>query len=595
MLRFLSTVLAVVVGLFLFVIVFFMLLIGVVASSTSKTKNKNAMPQQMVLELDAREAIADAPASVDMASFGRNLSVVGIVEALESAKKDPSVKGLLIRTESSLGIDPGQAEEIRDAVIDFKSSGKFVISHVQDLSDPGLGGYYLASAADQLWMSPGGFIFSQGVASSSTYFKGSLDKLDSSAQVLNYYEYKSAAFPFVNSAPTEAEHEENLRLITSVFDSFTGAIAKSRDMATEKFVGLLSKGPYTGEEAVKLGWIDKVGFESEAEDAAKKRAGSDGDPVDVADYLQKKGSPYKSGSVIAFIQGQGEIVDGEARPSLFGASDQFGGDTVADAFEDAIKDNNVKAIVFRVNSPGGSPTASDEVWNAVARAHAKGKPVVVDMAGVAASGGYWISMNADKIVAEPSTITGSIGVVGFKFVLKGLYDKLGITTSEMSVGGDKQFMFSDQHPFTPEEWLAYRKVFDVTYGSFVSKVAAGRKLPLDTVKEIAKGRVWSGTDAKDRGLVDSLGGLKVAIATAKDLAHISKDSPVQLKSFPPEKNFVEQVFTALGASTEVAHSLSIFAEVMRLEPAGDVIKALRAREAQEKTPVSARITPIEVH
>jgi len=399
----------------------------------------------------------------------------------------------------------------------------------------------------------------------------------------------------VNTGPTDAEREENMQLMTSVFVSFTGSIAKSRDMTRDQFVGRLSKGPYTGEEAVKMGWVDKVGFESEAEDAAKKRAGSDGDPVDIADYIQKKGSPYKSGAVIAFIQGQGEIVEGEARPSFLGATNQFGGDTVSEAFEDAVKDNDVKAIVFRVNSPGGSPTASDQVWNAVARARAKGKPVVVDMSGVAASGGYWISMNADKIIAEPSTITGSIGVVGLKFVLKGLYDKLGITTSEMSVGGDKQFMFSDQHPFTPEEWLAYRKVFDVTYGNFVSKVAAGRKLPVDTVKDIARGRVWSGTDAKDRGLVDQLGGLKVAIASAKDLAHISKDAPVRLKSFPPEKSFIEQLFTAFGASAEVAHSLSIFAEVMKLQPASEVIDALKAREAQGNSPVSAQMPPIEVH
>ncbi len=165
----------------------------------------------------------------------------------------------------------------------------------------------------------------------------------------------------------------------------------------------------------------------------------------------------------------------------------------------------------------------------------------------------------------------------------------------MSVGGDKQFMFSDQHPFTPEEWLAYRKVFDVTYNAFVTKVSEGRKIPLDTVKDIARGRVWSGTDAKDRGLVDTLGGLKVAIATAKDLAHIAKDAPVQLKSFPPEQNFVEQLFTALGASAEVAHSMSVFAEVMHMEPTTEIMNAIKAREAQGKDPVSARMAPLEVH
>ncbi len=313
--------------MFLFVVVFFMMLVGIVAGAAGA---KKPMPSQIVLELDARQAISDSPSSVDVSASlgGSNLTVVGIVEALEAAKKDPNVKGLFIRADSSLGVEPGQAEEIRAAVMDFKNSGKFVISHVQDLSDPGIGGYYLASAADQVWLSPGGFVFSQGVASSGTYFKGTLDKLDSSAQVLNYHEYKSAAFPFINTGPTDAEHEEDMALITSVFNSFTGAIAKSRDMTRDKFVAMLGKGPLTGEEAKKAGWIDKVGYEIDAEDAAKKRAGTTDDPVDIADYQRKKGSPYRSGAVIAFIQGQGEIVDGRTAPSLLSQTNQFGGDTL---------------------------------------------------------------------------------------------------------------------------------------------------------------------------------------------------------------------------------------------------------------------------
>jgi protease-4 len=593
MLRFLSTVLAVVIGLFVFVGFFLIIIVGGLAGSAKE----KSLPKAIVLELDAREPIGDAPNSISMpAGFGGSqLTVVGIVQALQQARKDPAVKGLYIRTGSSVGVEPGQAEEIRDAIAKFKESGKFVFAHVQDLSDPGLGGYYLASVADQIWMQPSGFIFSQGVATSSLYFKGTLDKVDSSAQVLNYYEYKDAMFPFIHDGPTPSENEENLRLITSIFDSFTTSIAKSRQMTKEQFTSLLAKGPYSGDEAVKSGWVDKLGYDSDTENAATQRAGDDSDVIDLADYARHKGNPYKQGAVIAFIQGEGMIVEGNGSPGLFDSTQELGGDSISKAILDAVDDDEVKAIIFRVDSPGGSATASDQVWNAVAKARAKGKPVIINMSGVAASGGYWVSMGADKIIAEPSTITGSIGVVGAKFVLKGLYDKLGVTSSEMEVGGGQAFMFSEQHPFTTEQWAALKEMFDATYGMFIQKVAEGRKLPVEKVQELAKGRVWSGTDAKERGLVDELGGLETSITAAKELAHIDASASIELRTFPGEHSFIEELFSAVGASAELAHSLSVFANVMRLAPAADIVDGLREREAARTSPVRAKIDPIVVH
>ena len=592
MLRFLSTVLAVFAGLVLFM-VFIILVIAGMIGSASRAK---PLPKSIVLELDARQPITDGQ-NVDtfLGSVRGGQSVVGIVEALEQARQDPAVKGLYIRANATLGLEPGQVEEIRDAVMDFKSAGKFVYGQVQDLSDPGLGGYFLLSAADQIWMQPSGVIYSQGVAASSVYFKGTLDKLDSSAEVLAYHEYKTAFNAFINAAPTDAEREEDMRQLQTVFDSFTGSIAKARAMTRDQFVALLGQGPFTAPEALKAHWIDKLGYSTDAEAAAKARAGDGADTVDVGDYVRLKGSPYKSGPVVAFIEAQGEIIDGLDQQSLFNDTDQFGSDSVTKAIIDATDDAAIKAIVFRINSPGGAAAAPDEVWNAIARARAKGKPVVVDMSGVAASAGYWIAADADQIVAEPSTITGSIGVIGTKFVLKGLLDKLGVSVAEMSVGGNESFMDSPLHPFTPEEWAALHKEFDFTYGIFIDRVAQGRKLPVATVQDLAKGRVWTGIDAKDRGLVDQLGGLKVAIAAAKKLAHIAPSSSIELRSFPGQKGFFEQIFSAFGASSEVAHSLGAIAQVLQLGPTAELLKALRAEDAAERAPLRAEVQPVKLH
>jgi protease-4 len=270
-------------------------------------------------------------------------------------------------------------------------------------------------------------------------------------------------------------------------------------------------------------------------------------------------------------------------------------DTIAEALLDAADDKDVKAILFRVNSPGGSPGASDQIWNAGERAQKLGKPVVIDMSGVAGSGGYWISMGADKIIAQPTTLTGSIGVVGGKFIFKGLYDKLGVTSGEIAVGGDKQFMFSDQRPFTAEEWAVLRKTFDAVYGDFTRKVADGRHLPLDQVLAVAKGRVWTGADAKERGLVDELGGLKTAIAAAKSLAKLAPDAQIELRRYPEHRSFFAALFGAMGASARVAHTLSLIATTFDLQPNSKVFDAARRAQALERDRIQSIAPPIEIH
>ena len=591
MLRFLSTVLAVVTGLFLFVILLFVVLGALVAGSSAK----KAMPRTVVLELDLRQKISDAPSSGMHGFGGANLSVVGIVDALQKASADPAVKGLYIRSGSSFALAPAQLQEIRSAIVDFKKSGKFAIAHIQDLVEPSIGGYYLASVGTEVWMQPSGGINSQGLSSSSLFFKGTLDKLDSSAQVLNYYEYKTAMHPLIYDDFTPPQKEESLRLMQGVFDSFTGEIAAARGVKPDEFRAKLAGTPYIGEEAVKAGWVDKLGFDIEAEDAAKAKAGKDAKTVAIEDYYEHAGSAYTKGAVIAFVEGDGMIVEGKEESRLFGSSSMMAGDTVSEALLAAADDKDVKAIIFRVNSPGGSAIASDQIWYAVSRAQKKGKPVIIDMSGVAASGGYWVSMGADKIIAEPTTITGSIGVVGGKFILKGIYDKLGIHVGELSVGGDRMHMLSDQHPFTPEEWLALRKTFDAVYSEFTHKVASGRNIPLDQVLSNAKGRAWIGTDAKERGLVDELGGLKEAIAAAKKLAKIEPAAPVQLRHFPGHKSFFEVLFGAMGASAQAAHALSVISDVLELAPSAKMIDELKRAQTLDHDGVQAIARPVTIH
>jgi protease-4 len=597
MLRFLSTVLAVIVGLFLFVFLFVFAIAAIAGAGHGRSAAKKPMPKTVVVELDLRQKIEDADAVGGMPhGFGGDrLSVVGIVDGLQKATTDTTVKGLYVRSGSSFGLLPAQVQEIRSAIADFKKSGKFVITHFQDLMDPGLGGYYLASVGSEVWMQPTGGIMSSGLGSSGPFFKGTLQKLDSSAQVLNYYEYKTALHPLINDDYTAAQKEEDMRLLQSIFDSFAGEIAPSRGMKVDEFKTKLGGVPYIGEEARKAGFVDKLGFDVDAEDAAKAKAGTGAEIVEFADYAERAGSTYAKGSVIALIEGDGMVVDGKDEGGLFGPSGVLAGDTVSKAILDAANDKDVQAIVFRVNSPGGSATASDQVWNAIERAQKKGKPVVINMSGVAASGGYWVAMGADKIIAEPTTITGSIGVVGGKLILKGLYQKLGINVGELSVGSDKQHMFSVQHPFSPSEFLALQKVFDAVYGDFTRKVSDGRKIPLEKVRELAKGRVWVGTDAKDRNLVDEFGGLKTALASAKALAKLTPDAAIELKRFPSKKSFFEQIFSAMGTSARVAHTLSLVAQAFDLQPAAAILEEGRREQALQHNRVQAITDPIDIH
>ena len=325
--------------------------------------------------------------------------------------------------------------------------------------------------------------------------------------------------------------------------------------------------------------VDKMGHVEEAREYARKKAG--GNSIKFKSVKSYGPGNSYSGETIAFIGGQGAVVTGTSSDGsnpFMGGGLTMGGDTVAKAFDDAAKDKRVKAIVFRVSSPGGSPAASDQIHDAVARAQEAGKPVIISMGQYAASGGYYVSANADKIVALPATITGSIGVLGGKIALEDTFAKVGYNIDGITIGGDYAGAYSGDTPFNQGQRAAYRGQLEDIYEDFTDRVAKGRDIPIERVKEIAKGRVWTGSQAKEIGLVDELGGIMKAIDIAKDIAEIKPDAKINLKRFPRAKSTSEQLEELFGGSAQVSENLAQMSEIMQLP---EVQAAIKARQVNK--------------
>jgi protease-4 len=509
--------------------------------------------------------------------------VIDAVTALAKAENDDHVKGLFLRV-GGAGISSSEAQELRDAIKSFRAKGKFVIAHAQAFYTSGMGDYLLASAADEIWLQPVSEMNTAGVSSTAVFLRGLLDKIEAKPEFTQRYEYKNAMNMFTEKDFTAAHREANTRLIESVFESATADIAGSRKKTRDEIVALINSAPYLTQEAIDKKLIDKQGYDDEAEKAAKARAGGKAELKKISDYYKMSGSPWEGYGrpTIAFIQGDGQINDGESE-SGFGDGSSMGGDTIAKAFRDATEDDDVKAILFRVNSPGGSALASDQILDAVKKAQKAGKKVVVSMGEVAASGGYYVSLSADKIYAHETTITGSIGVLSGKIVTAGSWALLGINLRPLGVGTNA-LMDSSTQSFTPEQWAIFNKGVDQIYEDFTAKVAQGRKLPVEKVREIAKGRVWSGADAKARGLVDEFGGFRAALEATKALAGIPADSEINLKRFPAPKSPWEEIADAFGTSAEVVRTIALMGEVMDSEPAATFMHTMIEESKQSRAP-----------
>ncbi|MES1200714.1 MAG: signal peptide peptidase SppA, partial [Pseudomonadota bacterium] len=498
-------------------------------------------------------------------------SLLETLARIDAARTDDHVKGIYIRA-ATAGLSPAHAEELRAALARFKSAGKFVIAHVQnDGVRTSMAGYLAIAGADQVWLQESSEFMPMGLSAEVTFFGDTLRRYHMQAQFETREEYKTAAAEFTDNSFTPAHREELTGLMNGLYGSMIADIAADRHLTAQQVQSAVESTPFVAQRAVDLHLVDKLGRPEEAEHEAETRGGNGAQIVDFADYRPPS---HSGGPVIAVVQGEGAIVTGPEEHDLFSSDTNMRSDEIAKALLDASADSDVKAIVFRVSSPGGSVVASDQILNALRTARQRGKKVVVSMGEVAASGGYYVSAEADQIIAEPTTITGSIGVLGGKLIIGGAMENyLSAHTQSLQVGSPLVTMFSSQTEFTPAQRAAFAGFIDRAYAQFIQLVANGRHLTVDQAHAVAHGRVWTGQQALERHLVDRLGGFSDAVAAAKQLAQIDANTNVQLKFYPEVKNPFAAISRALGMSADDAEALARLNAVL-----GDprVVRALEA-------------------
>jgi protease IV len=485
------------------------------------------------LYLDLQGEISEEPPGSDLGTiFERQPpSLRTLVESLERAADDPRVSAVVLRVSVLPEAGWATAQELRDAVGRFRRSGKPAYAHLEFCGNKE---YYLASGCDKIFALPSAIIELTGLRSEVSFFKGTLEKVGIQAQFEGVGKYKNAPNQFTESGFTAPHREQMEALLDSLYGQYVAAIAQGRRRTPEEVRAIVDAGPYDGASALKAGLVDELIYQDQLDTRLKGASRlTPGRYVKGARGLGFDGRPK-----IALVYVVGDIIPGRSQNSPLGGG-FAGSDTVAEAIKEAREDDSLRAILLRVDSPGGSGTASEVIWREVALARQK-KPVVVSMGDVAASGGYYVAMGSDAIVAEPGTITGSIGVFGGKFSLRGLYDKVGIS-KEILMRGQHADVFSAYRPWDDEERARIRELMESFYKDFVTKVARGRHKSYEDVDAIAQGRVWTGAEAQHRGLVDRLGGFDVALEIAKDKARIGKRDEVRLVVLPERKSLLEQL------------------------------------------------------
>jgi protease-4 len=492
---------------------------------------------------------------------GPDQSLTGLVMQFKKAKADKRIKAILLEVDMS-GVGWGKAEEIREAIADYRSSGKPIYAYMEfGLNKE----YYIATACDKIYVPPPGELFINGLAADVMFFRGSLDKLGIYPDIYQIGKYKSAGDMFTQKQMTDAHREYINSLLDDLYGRYVNAIAQARHKTPDEIRALIDDAPYNAAKAKEAGLIDESTYRDDVEKQIKTTLGyKESDtftPVRGSEYrdVSPESLGLNKGERIAVIYATGDIGSGSSENSPSGEQ-SIGSNTLAKAMNDAASDKSIKAIVLRVDSPGGSGLASDIIWHAVEAANQK-KPVVVSMSDVAASGGYYISAAASKIIAEPSTITGSIGVVAGKPVMRGFYDWLGIS-NEYVLRGKTAGLFRETEKFSPEERTKFEDWIKTTYyRDFVPKVAKGRKKDEQSIDSVGQGRVWTGAQAKDRGLVDEFGGLDHAIEVAKQLAKIPADKGVERVILPYPQTFLQQLLSGGGenSNTKVEQQRAIAA------------------------------------
>ncbi len=580
------------------------LVIAVIALGTTialhMQNHINPEPESVVLTLNFDRPIVEQSESspLDLAvSSDDPVVLLDILHAIDRARFDPHVKALAARFGSEQP-SLAQAQEIRSALARFRTSGKPTYAYGTDFGEFGLGNraYYLASAFDNIWLQPVGTVSLTGVAILSPFAKTALDKIGVTADFMQREEYKSFMEVGQRDNFSPLVKVEMQAMVDNLADQLAQGIAESRSWDVAHVKDIMVRGPYTDEEALQEKLVTRLAYADELDDELNQKAGKDAKQVDVDTYLTYSNSkdqtkPKNTNTTsVALIYGTGLITEKSVDGGGLTGDHVMGADDIAGAFDDAADDKNVKAILFRIDSPGGSPAASETIRRAMIHAQKLGKPVIVSMGETAASGGYWIAMNGDRIIADPSTLTGSIGVVAGKFAGDGLLQKIGVSIDGVSTS-ENAGMWSMAASFTPPQRERVNALLDNTYHAFVSNVAAARKIPMEKMPDIAKGRVWTGDQAVKIGLVDELGGYDVALASIRKVLKLDEKSELSLEVFPQPQTTAERVLKLLhhlGAeSATLSTSANALARIQaRLQP-------LLGMVAVTDQPVSARMQNIE--
>ncbi len=561
-----------------FTILFTLLGIAVVVSIAGFTTlyllfgREPAVPSSATLVLKVGGSLAEM-APTDVVGYLRGVrtpTVRTLVENLRKAKVDARVRGILLRP---TGFDSpfwAKVQEIRDAVLDFKKSGKPVYAYLDYGGDRE---YYLATAADKVFLMPSAPLDLTGVATYELFLRGTLDKIGAYPDLHHIGDYKTAVNTFTEKGYTAAHKEMDQSLNRDLYEQIVRGIADGRKKSEADVQRTIEDGPFLPEDAVRAGLVDDLAYEDQVDD--KLRAGNERRQIEGDDYarISPASLGLNRGPRIAVIYASGAIVGGKSGYDPVNGA-VVGSDTFIEYIRQARRDASLRAIVLRIDSPGGSASASDAIWRelTLAKNERSDRPLVASMSDLAASGGYYIAMPAQIIVAQPSTLTGSIGIFGGKVVTGGVYGKLGARIESTSIGRNAEIN-SPARPYSPQELKKLQEQLQSFYDDFVEKVAASRHSTPEQIDALAQGRVWTGRQAKQNQLVDELGGLDRAIALAKQRAKIAAETEVELVVYPPKKSFYEVVSDQFTGSSESAVSAWVSANLSPGEL--DVLRAVR--------------------
>ncbi|AWW32284.1 signal peptide peptidase SppA [Echinicola strongylocentroti] len=560
--KFLSNVLAVIVGLMIFSLIGFFLVAGLITLSTAE--EQVTIQDNTVLHIDLENVMLverTAEDNIDLSSFGpipaaHQIGLTNVKKAIRTAKENENIKGIYLQAGTVMA-NPAALTELRNELLDFKESGKFIISYSELYSE---GGYFLSSAASETYLNPMGGLEFNGLSSETLFFKGLLEKLEIEPVIFRVGEYKSAVEPFILDQMSDANRRQTESFLGDMNNYMVRQVAESRALDYEELKNvndqMLVREP---QDAADLGLVDGIWYDDQVKDLLREKLELEADaeiPTINITGINKtaKTKNLTARNRIAVIVAEGEIVSGEVEGTI--SSEVF-----AKEIKKARLDDDIKAIVLRVNSPGGSVLASEVIWREMNEAK-KVKPVIASMSSLAASGGYYISAPADTIVAQPNTITGSIGIFGMWFNAEGLLNnKLGITTDVAKTGEFSDFMNPTRQLSEVEKNIIQNQI-EEGYDTFITRVADGRKMSKEAVKEVASGRVWSGLQAKENGLVDILGGLDDAIQIAAEKSGIEDEYRVLY--YPKQKTILEQIMTELGTDIEARYMHYRFGETYQL-------------------------------